>query len=61
MISDKPVLSGQEFRHQYSLLGLSDNLKTAKITLSAAGKNQNANNERWVNIIHSYHDNLISH
>ena len=61
MISNKAMLSRQEFQHQYSSSGWSHYLKAAKITLSAAGKNQNTNNERWVNIIHSYHDDLISH
>lgn len=61
MISNKSVLRRQEFQHQYSSSGLSNNLKQTKITLSAAGKNQNTNNKRWLNMIHSYHDDLISH
>lgn len=53
MRNDKP--------RKYSLLGLNDKLKAAKMTMSTAGKNQNTNNNRWTNTIHRYHDDLISH
>ena len=61
MTNDKPVRTRQEYRHKHSLLKLNSNPKTAKITMSDAGKNQNINNDRWANTIHMYHDNLINH
>jgi len=61
MMSDKPVSNRQEYRHKHSLLRLNGNQKTAKITMSDAGKNQNINNNRWTDTIHMYHDNLINH
>ncbi|RKZ83312.1 MAG: hypothetical protein DRQ39_09655 [Gammaproteobacteria bacterium] len=59
MVRDKSVISGQEFRQQRLLLRWSGNLKAAKTTMSAAGKNQNSSNSRWLKVIQMYRDYLI--
>lgn len=59
MATGKSVINRRKQRQQQAPLGLKGKLKAAKITLSAAGKNQNHGNDRWVNTIHMYHDNLL--
>jgi len=53
--------NNQEHQQKLSQFGFSDSKKTAKITMSAAGKNQNTNSGRWAKKIQQYHDILISH
>jgi hypothetical protein len=53
--------NNQDHQQKQSQFGFCDSKKTAKITMSAAGKNQNTNSGRWAKKIQQYHDILISH
>ena len=59
MSMDKHVVGDQEFQQLLLQLEWKNNVKAAKITMSAAGKNQNNNNARWLKVIKRYRDYLI--
>jgi hypothetical protein len=61
MSMGKHVVREQEFRQLQLQLEWKNNVKSAKITMSAAGKNQNINNTRWLKVIKRYRDYLIRH
>lgn len=61
MMRVKRVLSTNNYRQQQPQLGWSGTRKAAKMTMTAVDKNQAVNNDRWQNVLHSYHDFLIRH
>ena len=58
MLSNKLATSGL---NQHSQFDINANVQVSKMTMSAVGKNQNFNNERWAETIRLYYDDLIRH
>ncbi len=58
MLKNKLAISSLNQQSQFEM---NNNIRMSKITMSAAGKNQHLNNERWTKIIRHYHNYLVCH